>query len=63
MPEDLELIEEILGGSQAAMEVLTRKHYKPIYAFVYHQVGDKETAYDLTQDIYISHTKDPFLFQ
>lgn len=53
MPEDEELIEEILKGSQAAMEVLTRKHYKPIYAFVYRKLGDKETAYDLTQEIFI----------
>ncbi|MEI5908331.1 RNA polymerase sigma factor [Bacillus spongiae] len=53
MPEDQELIDEILGGSQAAMEVLTRKYYKPIYAFVYRKVGNKEMAYDLTQEIFI----------
>ncbi|MCH1627046.1 RNA polymerase sigma factor [Ferdinandcohnia quinoae] len=53
MPEDQELIEEILNGSQAAMEVLTRKYYKPIYAFVYRKVGNKEMAYDLTQEIFI----------
>ncbi|TMV52336.1 RNA polymerase sigma factor [Paenibacillus mesophilus] len=53
MPEDRELIEEIKGGSQAAMEVLTRKHYKSIYAYVYRKIGDKETAFDLTQEIFI----------
>ncbi|MEH7225964.1 RNA polymerase sigma factor [Bacillus sp. JJ1566] len=53
MPEDQELIEEILKGSQAAMEVLTRKYYKLIYAFVYRKVGNKEMAYDLTQEIFI----------
>ncbi|GGH81494.1 RNA polymerase sigma-70 factor (ECF subfamily) [Pullulanibacillus pueri] len=53
MPEDQELIKEILTGSQAAMEVLTRKYYKPLYAFVYRKIGNKETAYDLTQDIFI----------
>lgn len=53
MPDDQELVEEILGGSQAAMEVLTRKYYKPINAFVYRKVGDKEAAYDLTQEIFI----------
>ncbi|PYI57360.1 RNA polymerase sigma factor [Paenibacillus flagellatus] len=53
MPDDRELIEEIANGSQAAMEVLTRRHYKSVYAFVYRKVGDKETAYDLTQDIFI----------
>jgi RNA polymerase sigma factor (sigma-70 family) len=53
MPEDRELIGEIINGSQAAMEVLTRKYYKPIYAFVYREIGDRETAYDLTQEIFI----------
>jgi RNA polymerase sigma factor (sigma-70 family) len=57
MPEDQELVEEILAGSQAAMEVLTRRYYKPIYAFVYRKVGDKETAYDLTQEIFIKVTQ------
>lgn len=53
MPEDKDLIAEILRGSQAAMEVLTRKYYKPIYAFVYRKVGNKDIAYDLTQEIFI----------
>jgi DNA-directed RNA polymerase specialized sigma24 family protein len=44
MPEDEELIEEIVRGSQAAMEVLTRRYYKPVYAFVYRHAGNKETA-------------------
>ncbi|MBE4909243.1 RNA polymerase sigma factor [Bacillus luteolus] len=35
------------------MEVLTRKYYKSIYAFVYRKVGNKENAYDLTQEIFI----------
>jgi RNA polymerase sigma-70 factor (ECF subfamily) len=30
MPEDQELIEKIVCGSQAAMEVLTRKYYEPL---------------------------------
>ncbi|MEH7388294.1 sigma factor [Bacillus sp. JJ1521] len=53
MPEDQELIEEVMQGSQAAMEVLKRKYYKLIYAFVYRKVGNKEMAYDLTQEIFI----------
>lgn len=53
MPEDEVLVHEIVNGSQAAMEVLTRKYYKSVYAFVYRKVGDKETAYDLCQEIFI----------
>lgn len=53
MPEDQELINEILNGSQAAMEVLTRKYYKTIFSFVYRKVGSKDIAYELTQEIFI----------
>ncbi len=53
MPDDKQLIKEILDGSQAAMEVLIRRYYKSIYAFVYRKVGDKPTALDLTQEIFI----------
>ncbi|NEY70984.1 RNA polymerase sigma factor [Bacillus mesophilus] len=53
MVDDQQLTEEIKSGSEAAMEVLTRKYYKPIYAFVYRKVGNKDTAYDLTQEIFI----------
>ncbi|WP_084544151.1 RNA polymerase sigma factor [Paenisporosarcina indica] len=53
MPEDKELIKEILNGSQAAMEVLTRKYYKTIFSFVYRKVGNKDIAYELTQEIFI----------
>ncbi|QFT90889.1 ECF RNA polymerase sigma-E factor [Bacillus sp. THAF10] len=53
MPEDYELVEEIARGSQAAMEVLTRRYYKEIFGFVYRKVGNRETAYDLTQEIFI----------
>jgi RNA polymerase sigma factor (sigma-70 family) len=57
MPEDHELVNEVLGGSQAAMEVLTRKYYKPIFSFVYRKVGNKDIAYELTQDIFIKVVK------
>lgn len=51
--EDHELMKEILDGSQAAMEVLTRKYYRTIFAFVYRKVGNKDLAYELTQEIFI----------
>ncbi|MGD6967388.1 RNA polymerase sigma factor [Rossellomorea vietnamensis] len=57
MSEDRQLIQEILRGSQAAMEVLTRKYYKDIFAFVYRKTGDRDLAYDLTQEIFIKVMK------
>ncbi len=35
-------------------DALVRKYYNEIYAYAYRQVGNRETALDLTQDIFIS---------
>lgn len=53
MPTDEQLIVEINGGSEAAMEVLTKKYYKQIYAYLYRKTGSSHTAYDLTQDVFV----------
>ena len=55
--KDEELIEEILEGSQAAMEILVKKHYKPVFAYVYRKTGDKNTAFDITQEVFIKMSK------
>ncbi|MBS4208643.1 RNA polymerase sigma factor [Bacillus sp. FJAT-50079] len=57
MIPDYDLIQEIKNGSHSAMEVLVKRYYKQIYAFVYRRTGDKDTAYDLTQEIFIKMMK------
>lgn len=57
MPTDEELIEEIKNGSQAAMEVLVKKYYKNIFAYVYRKTSDYHLAYDLTQEVFIKMMK------
>lgn len=57
MPTDSELIQEILDGSQSAMEVLIRRHYKVVFGFIYRHVGDYHTSYDLTQEVFIKVMK------
>lgn len=57
MPTDEDLIEEIKNGSQAAMEVLVKKHYKNIFAYVYRKLVDYHLAYDLTQEVFIKMMK------
>lgn len=57
LPTDQELIREIKNGSQAAMEVLVKRHYKNIFAYVYRKVGDYHLAYDLTQETFIKMMK------
>lgn len=53
MPTDEELIAEFLHGSQAAMEVLVKRYYKTVFAFLFRKLGDYHLAYDLTQEVFI----------
>jgi len=53
VPTDEELIAEFLNGSQAAMEVMVKRHYKTVYAFCYRKTGDYHLSYDLTQEVFI----------
>ena len=51
-------------GDRRAAEELISAHYREIYAFVYRQTGDLETAMDLTQEVFLAvlqsiHRYDP----
>jgi len=50
---DEELITEIRSGSQAAMEMLVKRHYAMIFSYIYRKIGNHHTAYDLTQEVFI----------
>lgn len=52
-----ELIDEILDGSQAAMEVLVNRYYKGIFSYIYRSTGQYHTSYDLTQEVFIKMLK------
>jgi RNA polymerase sigma-70 factor (ECF subfamily) len=52
-----ELIKEIKTGSQAAMEVLVKRYYKIIYSYIYRNIGDRHTAGDITQEVFIKMMK------
>lgn len=53
MNTDTELINEILNGSHAAMELLVKRHYKTVYSFIYRKTGNYHLACDLTQETFI----------
>lgn len=57
MQDDKVIIEEILGGSQGAMEVLVNKYYKMIFVYIYRNIGHYHTSYDLTQEVFIKMMK------
>lgn len=51
--DDKAIIYKYLKGDQRALEFLVKKYIKPIYSFVYRNVGDVEAAEDITQEVFI----------
>lgn len=66
--DDIELIQQILAGDEAAFAELVKKHQKPVHALAWRKIGDFHIAEDITQDVFLAiyqrlHTlKDPKLF-
>lgn len=58
MDEEILLIRRIQKtGSREEAEKLIKKYYDEIYIYVFKQISDKNTAMDLTQDIFIAVLK------
>jgi RNA polymerase sigma-70 factor (ECF subfamily) len=63
-----------LKGDEQSLEVLIKKYLKPIYGFIYKNVGDVAAAEDITQEVFVKIWKNlkkfdqnkefkPWLFQ
>ncbi|MCY0869924.1 MAG: RNA polymerase sigma factor [Firmicutes bacterium] len=50
---DDELAHQAARGNRAALDVLIRRHYDDVFRFVYRRVGERQTAEDLVQDVFI----------
>jgi len=50
---DQEVISQYLNGDEKSLEFLVKKYLKPIYGFVYKNVGDTASAEDITQEVFI----------
>jgi len=50
---DQELIAAYLAGDEKSLEILIKQYLKPIYSFVYHFVGSKSDAEDITQEVFV----------
>ena len=50
---DVRLMLEFQKGSKEAFETLMRKYYPSLLNFIYRYTGDKATAEDLTQEVFI----------
>ncbi len=51
--EDKNLIQQYLKGDERSLEVLVKKYMKPIYGFVYKNVGNIAAAEDITQEVFV----------
>ena len=65
---DVQLIQKILSGDEAAFGILVEKHQKSVHALAWRKVGDFHDAEEITQDTFLqvykklSTLKDPYKF-
>jgi len=50
---DKDIISQYLKGDEKSLEFLVKKYLKPIYGFVYKNVGDINIAEDITQEVFV----------
>jgi len=54
---DNEIVRKYLKGDEEALEVLIKRYLKPIYSFVYKNIGDSEAAEDIAQETFVKMWK------
>ena len=65
---DVQLIQRILSGDEAAFGILVEKHQKSVHALAWRKVGDFHDAEEITQDTFLQvykklpTLKDPYKF-
>lgn len=53
MPDESAIIQRVLAGDGAAFEMLVAEHQHRVFNLVFRMVRDRETALDLTQEVFI----------
>lgn len=51
--KDVELIQQILDGDQAAFTTLVEKYQKGLHALIWQKIGDFHIAQEITQDVFL----------
>ena len=65
---DVQLIQRILSGDEAAFDVLVQRHQKSVHALAWRKIGDFHDAEEITQDTFLQvykklpTLKDPYKF-
>jgi RNA polymerase sigma-70 factor (ECF subfamily) len=50
---DSDLIERAVAGQSDCFDELVKRYHKPIASFIFRMIGNRETALDLTQEVFI----------
>lgn len=53
VPDDAEIVREILDGNPERFEVLVHRYRRRLVAVLYRQVGDHEEAQDIAQEVFV----------
>lgn len=51
--DDKKIIQQYLQGDEKSLEILIAKYLKPIYSFVYKNIGGINEAEDITQEVFV----------
>lgn len=52
-PTDEQLVARAVRGDRSAFELLVRRHQRPVVNYIYRQIGQKESARDLAQEVFL----------
>ncbi|MDD5146606.1 MAG: sigma-70 family RNA polymerase sigma factor [Candidatus Pacebacteria bacterium] len=50
---DEQLVSKYLAGDEKSLEILVLRYFKPIYTFIFRNIGDAKAAEDITQDVFV----------
>lgn len=57
------LVSRAIWGDRDALETLVRLYYEKIYNYIFYRLQDRETAEDLTQEVFVKLTKSIHLYR
>ena len=55
--DDVELIQSVFSGDEAAFSALVRKYQKGVHALAWRKIGDFHIAEEITQDTFLQAHK------
>jgi RNA polymerase sigma-70 factor (ECF subfamily) len=54
MTDELDIIRAVQAGDSACYRLLVERYYRPLLAFIFKMVGDRQTTEDIGQDVFFN---------